>query len=217
MKSLKEYLTEDAKEYSYRIKIAGELGDGFQERIRSCLEKYDPVDITGPKTTPIQKSPAGFPGITNAEINIIDSTLRYPASLDELKQQIHLLGVPLAQIVVLNSRWDDSITLEADRQQEQLDISEKDSLLNTEDLGKPTAEQLVAGKDYGASFQELAQLSANKQGFEVAGGTTPRAKTTNDLPQGTDSPLSKVGANRPLNPRQFGSNNIKPGIKGNIK
>lgn len=217
MKSLREYLTEDAREYSYRIKIAGELPADCESRVRQCLDSYDVVSFAGPKSTPIQKSPAGFPGITNAEINIFDVKFRYPASLDEIQQQIHLQGVPLAQIVVLNSAWDDGVSAESQRLADQLAVSQESSLLDTTDLGAASAEQVQLGQDYGSSFQELAKISANKQAFEVAGGKTPPAKTTNDLPQGTDSPLSKTGANRPLNSRQFGSNNIKPGIKGNIK
>jgi hypothetical protein len=92
------------------------------------------------KKTPILATPSDFPALKNTEINIIDFTFKYPASLDEIQQQVHLCGVPTANIVVVDRKWDDSIEKDAEEQQDTLKTSEKDSLLKTTDLGAPSAE-----------------------------------------------------------------------------
>jgi hypothetical protein len=193
MKSFKEYLIEDAREFSYRIKIAGELDAKCQADIKQRLDKYDVVSMSTAKKTPILATPSDFPGLKNTEINIIDFTFKYPASLDEIQQQVHLCGVPTANIVVVDKKWDDSIDKDAKGQMDTEKTSEKDSLLMTTDLGAPSAEQKELSKRYATRDAAMAAEAA-KDGakFEVAGGKTPKAKTTNDLPQDNTSPFSRV-------------------------
>lgn len=193
MKSFKEYLMEDAREFSYRIKIAGELDAKCQADIKQRLDKYDVVSMSTAKKTPILATPSDFPGLKNTEINIIDFTFKYPASLDEIQQQVHLCGVPTANIVVVDKKWDDSIDKDAKGQMDTEKTSEKDSLLKTTDLGAPSAEQKELSKRYATRDAAMAAEAA-KDGakFEMAGGKTPKAKTTNDLPQDNTSPFSRV-------------------------
>ena len=200
MKSFKEYLIEDAREFSYRIKIAGELDSKCQADIKQRLDKYDVVSMSTAKKTPILATPSDFPGLKNTEINIIDFTFKYPASLDEIQQQVHLCGVPTANIVVVDRKWDDSIEKDAEGQLDTEKTSEKDSLLMTTDLGAPSAEQKELSKRYATRDAAMAAEAA-KDGakFEVAGGKTPAAKTNNDLPQDNISPFSRVS--RPVKMR----------------
>lgn len=193
MKSFKEYLMEDAREFSYRIKIAGELDAKCQADIKQRLDKYDVVSMSTAKKTPILATPSDFPGLKNTEINIIDFTFKYPASLDEIQQQVHLCGVPTANIVVVDKKWDDSIDKDAEGQMDTEKTSEKDSLLKTTDLGAPSAEQKELSKRYATRDAAMAAEAA-KDGakFEVAGGKTPKAKTTNDLPQDNISPFTRA-------------------------
>ena len=58
MKSFKEYLIEDAREFSYRIKIAGELDSKCQADIKQRLDKYDVVSMSTAKKTPILATPS---------------------------------------------------------------------------------------------------------------------------------------------------------------
>ena len=54
-------------------------------------------------------------------------------------------------------------------------------------------EQKALKKDYSAPYDEHAVLkNTYRSDFTVAGGKTPPAKTTNDLPMGTTSPMTKV-------------------------
>lgn len=199
MKSLKEYLTEDAREFGYRIKIAGELDSKCLADIKQRLAKYDIMSISDAKKTPILPSPSDFPGLKNTEINIIDFTFKYPASLDEIQQQVHLCGVPVANILVVDRKWDDSVNKDIAGQTDTEKTSKDKSLLMTTDLGAPTAEQKELSRRYATRDIDMA-LEAAKDGakFEIAGLKTPAAKTTNELPQDNTSPFTRGKKNQKM-------------------
>jgi hypothetical protein len=82
----------------------------------------------------------------------------------------------------------DGLVDEADR----VETENKDLLANT-DLPPPDAEQRALKKDYSAEPHDHAVLkNAYRSDFTVAGGKTPAAKTTNDLPLGTKSPMTNI-------------------------
>jgi hypothetical protein len=61
------------------------------------------------------------------------------------------------------------------------------------DLPAPDAEQRALKKDYSAEPHDHVVLkNAYRSDFTVAGGKTPPARTTNDLPQGTKSPMTTI-------------------------
>lgn len=201
MKSFREYLMEDGRQFTYRIKIAGDVTAEQFDKIKTALDRYEVVDISDMKSTPIQETPAGFPGISNESVNIINFTFKYPAALREVQDLInHCTGIDMNRIVVLNAVWDDSNSEELGRIDDQLATSEDDSLLMTQDLGKPTAEQKELSKRYATRDAAMAKEAA-KDGakFTVAGGKTPKAKTTNDIPQSYVSPFTNV--NKPASVR----------------
>ena len=41
MSTFKDYLTESAKSYDYKIKVAGELEEGFANKLESALAKFE--------------------------------------------------------------------------------------------------------------------------------------------------------------------------------
>ena len=70
---------------------------------------------------------------------------------------------------------------------------ENKDLLTDTDYPAPDTAQKALSKDYSAPYDEHAVLkNAYKSDFTVAGGKTPVAKTTNDLPMGTTSPMTKT-------------------------
>ena len=80
----------------------------------------------------------------------------------------------------------------------RIDTENKDLLTDT-DYPADTAEQKALKADYSAPYDEHAVLkNAYRSDFTVAGGPTPPAKTTNDLPMGNKSPMSKI--TRPAKP-----------------
>ena len=58
MKNLTEYVSAEAKRYEYRVKIAGDLPEGFYEKFKTSLGMFDVDDCSAPKQTPIQLAPS---------------------------------------------------------------------------------------------------------------------------------------------------------------
>ena len=79
MKSFTTYLTESARTYDFRIRIACEMTDDIVNKIKSVLEAYKVESISKPKRLPIQESPL-FPNMGPVEINIMDVCLCYPTT-----------------------------------------------------------------------------------------------------------------------------------------
>jgi len=80
----------------------------------------------------------------------------------------------------------------------KVEVENKDLLTDT-DYPAADAEQKALKKDYATGPYDHAVLkNAYRTDFTVAGGKTPPAKTTNDIPTGNKSPMSKI--NRPPKP-----------------
>ena len=188
MKKFQEYLAESQRTYNYRIKIVGDLEPGFVKALEEKLRQFDPVKVSPVKKTPIQLKPADFPAHANESVNSMECEFRYPAIEPQIQQIARLLGLDENRIRLLTSAHEESM----DEEREKIDDQNKDLLTDT-DLPAPDAEQKALSKDYSAPYNQHAVLkNAYRSEFTVAGGKTPPAKTTNDLPMGTSSPMTKV-------------------------
>ena len=79
-----------------------------------------------------------------------------------------------------------------DVEREKVAAENKDLLTDT-DYPAPDAEQKALKKDYSAPYDQHAVLkNAYRSDFTVAGGKTPPARTTNDLPMDNTSPMTKI-------------------------
>ena len=187
MKNFATYLAESEKTFDFRIKLVGDLPTGFIPAFKEQLKKFDPVKIGDVKTTPILSKPANFPDFSNQAVNIMDASFRYPANLQQIQQMVRLLGVPENRVYVDDLRWAEGMD------KELLGIEHNKDLLTT-DYPLPDAEQKKLKKDYAADAhdKEVVKNSASEAKFTVAGGKTPPAKTTNDLPQGVRSPMTTI-------------------------
>jgi len=188
MKNFQQYLAESERTYNYRIKIVGDIDTGFMKALEEKLAQFDPVKIGRPKSTPVQLKPADFPKHSNDSVTSIDVEFRYPAIEPQIKQLAQLLFLDPNRIIMLTTPHEDGM----DTEREKVAAENKDLLTNT-DFPAPDAEQKALSKDYSAPYDEHAVLkNAYRSDFTVAGGKTPPAKTTNDLPMGTSSPMTKV-------------------------
>lgn len=93
MKTFKEYLAESKKVYSHKIKVAGELPEGFVEQLKSRLERCKLVTFENIGTTPIQKFPLDFPEERNKEVTVFDIVCEYPITPPELVNEIKSMGL----------------------------------------------------------------------------------------------------------------------------
>jgi hypothetical protein len=188
MKNFQEYLAESQRTYNYRIKIVGDVESAFLKALEEKLKQFDPVKISSVKKTPIQLKPADFPAHANESVNSMECEFRYPAIEPQIQQIARLLGLDENRIRLLTSAHEESLDVE----REKIADENKDLLTDT-DYPAPDSEQRALSKDYSAPYDQHAVLkNAYRSEFTVAGGKTPPAKTTNDLPMGTSSPMTKV-------------------------
>ena len=92
MKSLKDYLTESKKAYSFKIKVAGELPENFHENLKKSLVKHNIITFEK-MTTPIQEAPLDFPELANKEVTIFDLAVEYPITGPEISNHIKDMGM----------------------------------------------------------------------------------------------------------------------------
>jgi hypothetical protein len=188
MKNFQQYLAESERTYNYRIKIVGDVAADFIKALEEKLAQFDIVSFGKPKSTPVQMKPADFPKHSNDSVTSIDVEFRYPAIEPQIKQLAQLLFLDPNRIIMLTTPHEESMTAEKAKIEDQ-----NKNLLTDTDYPAPDAEQKALSKDYSAPYDEHAVLkNAYRSDFTVAGGKTPPAKTTNDLPMGTSSPMTKV-------------------------
>lgn len=187
MKSLRSYLTESVRTYRYTIKIAGDLDKNFVEMFKYNLNKFDPVSVSDPKSTPIVKSPSGFPDLANEAVHIIKAEFKYPATEPMIQQIAQLLGKNINTVRVLSTDYDDSINAENDKYANQM--NDDKALLDTPELADNGKE---ASKEY--ANQYLDKVLPKKPSIDIpyAGKKTATVKNTSKEGIQTQSPMSKM-------------------------
>ena len=188
MKPFSKYLAESERTYDYRIKFCGKVSDDLLRQLKTKLDQFDPVRMSDPRTTPVQKIPTDFPNFKNDSVTMFDVSFRYPAIEPQVKQIMQILGFDPNRVVMTTRDHSDSLVDEYSK----IEKENKD-LIKDPEYPANTAEQKALKKDYGVEAHDHVVLKNQyRSDFTVAGGKTPAAKTTNDLPQGTTSPFSKV-------------------------
>jgi hypothetical protein len=187
MKNFQQYLAESERTYNYRIKIVGDVAPDFIKMLEEKCKQFDTVKFGKPKTTPVQLKPADFPKHSNDSVTSIDVEFRYPAIEPQIKQLAQLLMMDPNRIIMLTTPHEEGM----DSERERVAAQNKDLL--DSDYPADTAEQKALSADYSAPYDEHAVLkNTYRSDFTVAGGKTPPAKTTNDLPMGNTSPMTKT-------------------------
>lgn len=199
MKSLKQYIFESVHTYDYTIKLAGDVTDNFLELFTYNLSKFDPLEISKPAHTPIQKSPYGFPDLENQKVCIIKAKFRYPATEPMVQQMAQLLGHNLNMVRMVATKYDDSIDQETELYANQMKHSPILTHEKMEDSGKE------ASKAYADSYlTSIKDQSKNDKinipyaGKETKAAFDPFKPYLDDKQLGDKSPMSKIS--RPAKP-----------------
>ena len=188
MKPFAKYLAESERTYNYRIKIVGDVPSDFIRELQDKLAQFDVVKMSKPKTSPVRKEIPDFPAFPNQSMTIVDVEFKYPAIEPQIKQLAQILGLDPNRIVMMTTPYEESLDIEA----EKIGSQNKD-LLDDPTYPADDAKQRALKKDYGADpYDHVVLKNAYKSNFTVAGGKTPPAKTTNDLPMGNKSPMTNI-------------------------
>lgn len=103
MKSFAEYLTESKKTYDFKIGVAGELPEDFENNMESALQKFGITKLTPGKKTPIQERPLDFPQLENLEVTYYETELTYPTTVQVLQTYLgEVCSIPQSHIIVRN-------------------------------------------------------------------------------------------------------------------
>ena len=186
---------ESVKTYNYTIKIAGTIDKNFIDLFKYNLKKFDPVTISDPSTTPIQKTPYGFPNLENESVTIMKAEFRYPATEPMIQQIAQLLGYNVNMVRVIGTKFDDSIDSEMAGYENEMSDS---PLLDKEQMGEqPDAK--AASKAYGDSYLSSIKEQAKDSMVNIpyAGKETPDAfdpfkPYLDDKKMGDKSPMTTI-------------------------
>ena len=92
MKTFKEYLSESKKSYSFKVKIAGDLPEGFADDLKARLENRGIMQFEQMKSTPVVELPHDFPELKNMEVHTFDVMTEYPLTPTEIEKEIFEMG-----------------------------------------------------------------------------------------------------------------------------
>ena len=190
MKSFKDYLTESAKKYDFRIKIAGDFTTEQEANLKQGLERYAVSGWKKTGKTPIQELPLDFPNVKNCEVNIYEVTLDYPTTQHELTEYVaSCCGVNRSHIAVRRPG--------EPSEEYQTPAKEREgALLNDPDYKEsPNAKfEDFYGDKYNSGFvkelNELLKLQRKERGEQIP--TEGAAKFNTDSPEGTKGVLKPV-------------------------
>ena len=180
MKTYYEYLIESEQTYKYRVKVAGGCDAECLEHLETSLAKFDLINMSSPKTTPVMEDPLDFPGVKNMEVCMFEVEIAYPAGQDALYDMIEsCTNKPKSQIKIVSEHFAQSYEENEGAEAEEAPILEK--------------EYDEQSKEAGEAYADPAKVvPETPTRFKIAGGDTPKAQTTNDLPMGDKSAMGSV-------------------------
>jgi hypothetical protein len=206
MKSFKSYIAESVHTYDVTIKVAGEVDKNFLDMFMHNLKsKFNAVEMSKPTTTPVQKSPYGFPNLSNEPVTILKCKFRYPATEPMIQQMAQLLGYNVNMVRLVDTKYDESVDKEAEQYANQMEHSPVLTHEEMEDAGDSADK---AKKDYSNSYLTSIKDQA-KEGFQGKDLQFDAKRTPDSFdpfkPEayvdkaGQTSPMSKI--TRPAKPK----------------
>ena len=205
MSTFTQYLTEAAKSYDYKIKVAGNIDKDFASRMETALAKFEVAKMSAGKKTPIMTLPLDFPMLSNESVTIYDVTTNYPASSNVMKEYLSdILRVPATHIVVRKpgeptEEYQDAMQVakKSDFANKVADVEQKfqDNAPNQ----KVKADDLSGDKYNMSLMRELLKTKSNK----------------GEIEKGTDNAVGKIA---PSEDDKKAGSPVHPGpgpVKGN--
>jgi hypothetical protein len=93
MKTFQEYLFENKKVYSFKVKVAGDIPENFETRLKDRLSRCNIVTFEKIKSSPVQKVSMDFPTLENIEVNTWSVIVEYPVTSPEIAKDIKEIGL----------------------------------------------------------------------------------------------------------------------------
>lgn len=176
MKSFAEYLIESKKTYKFKIRVAGELPEGFEDRLEMNLKKYELINMSSGKKTPIQETPLDFPQLHNMEVTTYEVEVKYPTTSYVLKNYLSLNCSLHESYIVVKGENDPLEEI----QQVKGDEGPYETLLTKEDMGGESAQQNAGQSRVMDLLKELEAARKERDSDPIAGLKAGESKTMDD-------------------------------------
>lgn len=175
MKSFKDILTESKKTYKFIVRVAGDLPEGFAERLETNLKKFDLVSIGSGKRTPIQERPLDFPQLQNIETHSFEAEVNYPTTPQVLENYLtDNCVIPRGHLIVRVPGEPVELS------QEEKTESPYESLLQTSELGGESAQTSVASNRVMDLLKELEVARKERDADAISGVTKGESQVMDD-------------------------------------
>lgn len=183
MSLFKQYIAESVKTYQFKIKVAGDLPDGFDKGLKGALGKYDCASVSKGKRLPIQETPLDFPEMKHTNVTIYDVECRYPVTSQVLAEYLASeLKINRGGLRVRSAA--EELNNEANAEAIKRIGTSSDALLNQEYETSKT-EDLVSEKAKLNFLKELSKVSTKGEQY----------KGVNDAILAKSSPVEKSAEN----------------------
>ena len=195
MSTFTQYLTEAAKSYDYKIKVAGNIDKDFASKMETALAKFEVAKMSAGKKTPIMTLPLDFPMLSNESVTIYDVTTNYPASSNVMKEYLSdILRVPATHIVVRKpgeptEEYQDAMQVakKSDFANKVADVEQKfqDNAPN----GRGKADDLSGDKYNMGLLRELMKTKADNTPIEKGTDNKTQKQVPTEVDTKTGSPI----------------------------
>jgi hypothetical protein len=187
----KKILAESKKTYKFKLGLAGALPENIKNELENALKKYDCLNLSKGRKTPIQERPLDFPKLQNEEVTYFDAELGYPTTPQVLQQYISLITkLPTSHVIARTDAQDIDATIDSKEE------SEKAKLESELEQADPKSQKQVGNQRVMELLKELEK--ARKESATpntVAEIKTPKdSKEMSKEAEGNTSPFTKTGA-----------------------
>jgi hypothetical protein len=194
MSMFKDYLTESAKSYDYKVKVAGDISDDFASRMETALQKFEVAKLSAGKKTPIMTLPLDFPQLSNESVTIFDVTTNYPVAVNTLKEYLADYMNINASLIVVRKPGEPTEEYQADMQiGQKSEYANKLLDIEMKDAPKVKAEDFYGDKYNMGLLKELMKTKA-----ETKDQPKEKENTMSKEEVGTPSPFSKITKAHPI-------------------
>ncbi len=158
MRSFAQILTESKKTYEFKIGIAGEIPEGFADRLETGLKKFGLNKLSSGKKTPIQERPLDFPQLQNMEVTYFETELEYPTTTQVLQEYLgKCCVIPQSHIIVRNPNEPQELY------QNEKEDTVYEPILTKEDMGGENAQKSVGENRVMDLLKELEKARKERE------------------------------------------------------
>ena len=194
MKSFAKFLTENKKQYAFRVKLACECTKDQLAELKVALDKYKVAAMSEPKSGPIAETHTNFEHLKNVRITTLDILTDYPANPVQIREMVRdSMKISEAYIMVTTPGEEANALPIAP-------VNADKALLDTPELSAPDpkAQELVGLKRLEAMLKDVEshdgiQYKGVNDEIQVKAPFKEKpAKFNTDLPAGNKGPMGQT-------------------------